>query len=1737
MAVVGDASVVVRAITDKVSSDIQRAFQNSRPVVQAAGRDAGRDYADSFSQAVDQRLRTGLAASISNSSGIADREGASAGRRFSDQFNRNARIGGGGRGGGIFGGLIGEMDAFDRASAAAGQTLHSLIGAGNVAGVAFAGLAGGLSSVAVGLFSVASAAGQAVGALAALPGIAAAAVQGMAAIRLAFTGIGEAVKAGVAPATASLKSQVSSINAVKDAQKGLARAVEQAARARIDADRNVASALRDVRDAEQELLALTKQLNAAREAGAESLQQLGFSAEDAALAEERAALRLEDARAAFLAAQSLPPDSRARKEAELSFKEADLAFREAKDRNADLAKEQAKATKAGVEGTDEVLSVKEKIAEAEEALAKKEERLARSREQRQRQLRDSSLAIADAQERVQRAQESASLSGVAGADKYQQALDKLSPAAQRFVKYLISIKDEAANIKKAASEGLFTELQPALEQIVEKTFPVLQKQLGVTGTIVGKFGKGFSDAVTRGSIFEDLLKSQNETLNIFNREGGNGKTVIDDLTTVVLRLFTAIQPLTQQFAGWLATLIETAEASTDSKKEMEGLTNFFDRAGKRAAQLGDIFDNIRGALVNLGVAAAPSGEGLLNSFEAATQKFEDFTNKIKDDKTTGTFFEDAADNLREISELIAAITEDFTGLADNKGIGKLADELENTSDNVFKILDNFASVGESAGEAATAVTGLIAVFADTGGMKAFFDTITAVVDPVTKFFTFLIENEFTGPIFKTTSAILGTVAALSLMGKVGGGVLRGVGGSFLALRQNIGAALKGIGSIIKKIPLLSGLGDKIAGAGSKLASDDDRPGGRSGSGAGTGGVGDEDLNPSAAAAERFKNNMRELATQFTITGEHKDRFILNLRRLQAQFAAMSGTAAAPAAAATRTATTAATIAPAGGAAVAGASSAAAASTGRAAGNAGKLSKALGGLGKAGKGISGLVGSLVGFGPVVGAVIIGIGLLVGALILLYKKSPEFRKFVGTLVAGLKNLWEKIQPVIQAVGKWLIGVLNDFFKWINDHMPQIQAFFGKVFDFIGKVITDVVVPAFQNFLIPAFMKFLDIVQVVFPIVLDVIVGTFNFLKVAWETVLLPTFNAIWATVKFVIDLVIAYFTFWWNTVSTIFNILKTLWETVLLPVFNAIWATVKFVIDLVIGYFNLWWNAVTIAFNVIKALWENVLLPVFNVIKTVIGAVIGVVLWYFRQWWKVATTVFGVIKSVWENVLSPVFDKIKNKISDVFGKASEIFETFKKKFGLVKDKVDTIKNAIVGAFGAIGTGISNAFSGLGKFAAKGINAFIGGINKFLIGSINKLTGVFGLTIDPIPGVPAKGWASGGYTGPGSKHQVAGLVHADEFVIRKEARQRIERTYPGLLSQMNKTGALNTGGGLLSDIGKGIKSGAGAVVDGAGKLTGAGFDALKSVGKITVQGVDILGDAASYVAKHGVGKALAKIIREMKKVFAKVGIKEHNPHKFTDFVPGFLDYTAKFAEKWGGDTGVNVDLLGAILGGWKKPFDGNYPITQRPNAGHSPPWSVDFGMPLGTAIKAVSRGKLTATDLGDKSYGKFIRIAHPDGSTSLYAHLSQFSATAGNVLAGQTIGLSGSTGRSTGPHLHFELYPGKDTLEELKKRGVKFASGGIAQATSGGILSVIAEAGRNERVEPLDHNGLSKRDQVILETIRETIKNGGTNNDIKDTDVKLINNFFGPTTSGGRMREIDWTLRYATNARTERFGGVPK
>ncbi|UNS96174.1 M23 family metallopeptidase [Streptomyces tubbatahanensis] len=102
-------------------------------------------------------------------------------------------------------------------------------------------------------------------------------------------------------------------------------------------------------------------------------------------------------------------------------------------------------------------------------------------------------------------------------------------------------------------------------------------------------------------------------------------------------------------------------------------------------------------------------------------------------------------------------------------------------------------------------------------------------------------------------------------------------------------------------------------------------------------------------------------------------------------------------------------------------------------------------------------------------------------------------------------------------------------------------------------------------------------------------------------------------------------------------------------------------------------------------------------------------------------------------------------------------------------------------------------------------------------------------------------------------------------------------------------------------------------------------------------------------------------------------------------------------------------------------------------------DFAVGVGTPVRAVGAGTVVKTECGGP-FGNHIVIRHANGYYTQYAHLSRIQTKKGaHVRAGERIGLSGNTGNSTGPHLHFEVRvtpevgSGVDPVPWLRNRGV--------------------------------------------------------------------------------------------------------
>jgi murein DD-endopeptidase MepM/ murein hydrolase activator NlpD len=104
------------------------------------------------------------------------------------------------------------------------------------------------------------------------------------------------------------------------------------------------------------------------------------------------------------------------------------------------------------------------------------------------------------------------------------------------------------------------------------------------------------------------------------------------------------------------------------------------------------------------------------------------------------------------------------------------------------------------------------------------------------------------------------------------------------------------------------------------------------------------------------------------------------------------------------------------------------------------------------------------------------------------------------------------------------------------------------------------------------------------------------------------------------------------------------------------------------------------------------------------------------------------------------------------------------------------------------------------------------------------------------------------------------------------------------------------------------------------------------------------------------------------------------------------------------------------------------------------LDFRAAMGDPVRATANGKVTSAGWAG-GYGRMIEIDHGNGLATRYGHLSEIGVKVGDTIKiGQVIGAVGSTGRSTGPHLHYETRIDGEAVDPQKflRAGVRLSAG---------------------------------------------------------------------------------------------------
>lgn len=608
--------------------------------------------------------------------------------------------------------------------------------------------------------------------------------------------------------------------------------------------------------------------------------------------------------------------------------------------------------------------------------------------------------------------------------------------------------------------------------------------------------------------------------------------------------------------------------------------------------------------------------------------------------------------------------------------------------------------------------------------------------------------------------------------------------------------------------------------------------------------------------------------------------------------------------------------------------------------------------------------------------------------------EVLNFAGGVMLKIRNFWESDgQQLMAAVG----NVFRGIFAVIKFIMPAVQAIIKMVWGNIKGVINGALnvimgaVKIFSGLFTGDFGKMWEGVKQLFK-------GAVEFI---WNFVQLTFYGKILGGVKAFALSFRGFISSLWGGIVSLFKgggtqamiTIQTAWQSIL---------------RLTKGVFVGIWTFIRDTFTTIK----NITSGSFNVLKSLFTGGINTMSTKVR-------TGLGSIKTWFVNIFRDIVTAVRGRFNDVVNLAKSLPQRIGDGIGAMASKVNA--------------GVTKVINKLAETLGKGVNGVIGGINTVL-GWIGVDGGAL-ISTWPVPQ-----WANG--TGKGSHPGGPALINdgkgsnAGRELIRTpdgkmgmfngknvianlpKGTQVLSATDTrGVLSSMpqynsgteDNSGIFGTMKNIASDLYSGAKNIGGKVVDAAFNV----FDYIKNPNKLLSLAMDKLG-ISSPEGGNFIGDMAKGAFNKVK--------------------GSAIDFVKKKLDAFSAAQSSGIALTGGNGGGFGAPFR----LTSRPgprNTGIPDASRMhkgwDWAAPVGTPIPSVSNGIVTRNSWHPLS-GKFVEISS-GGLIHRYQHNSRNAVNVGQqVMKGQTVGYVGSTGVSSGPHLHYEVKKGfaKGTNGPLKK-----------------------------------------------------------------------------------------------------------
>ncbi|MCO4363375.1 phage tail tape measure protein, partial [Staphylococcus agnetis] len=645
------------------------------------------------------------------------------------------------------------------------------------------------------------------------------------------------------------------------------------------------------------------------------------------------------------------------------------------------------------------------------------------------------------------------------------------------------------------------------------------------------------------------------------------------------------------------------------------------------------------------------------------------------------------------------------------------------------------------------------------------------------------------------------------------------------------------------------------------------------------------------------------------------------------------------------------------------------------------------------------------GPV-GLVITAVGLLVAAIVHLWRNNETFRnnviKIWNTIKDGLLTIWNGIKTFGIAVWNGLkTGVMYIVQTW----WTLMKAYFN-----IWKAV----------------------ITTIFNTIKNVIIGVWNTIKSvtmfiinAWKTGITAIFNGLLIIIKGILNLYKNAFINTWNLIKF------------------AVMSVARAIANVVINSWNNIKNATIFIFNLVKGIITTILSSIKSTMYRLASGAYQIVknIWYSlsRTTQNIFSSLRAWISSVWSSIKNSVvryvrilWDGVKRTWYNLFDGTRNIFNRVK---SFLVDKWDSIKRAVTGIasdlWGAVKRTFNNMKNGLANIIDK-IKGHIGGmvsaIKKGLNGLIDGLNWVGSkLSLPKIPklstgtqrinrhiSTTSDGrlkhgtMAVVGDKGPGNGRGIDGRRELIQYPNGRTALTPAKDTTTFLpkgsrvISGSMRQQMLSTGTLPHLSLGTWFNNAKDWVGD---KVRGAGEWLTDKIGDV----LDYIDDPAKLF-----NKLLSNLGINFDSITKGMGlVGDITRAAFNKIKKGAIDWMQSGFDSLGGE------LVGGILDPDKINYHYGHTAAYTAATGRPFHEGVDFPFVYQT-VRTPMGGRLTRMPFMSGGYGNYVKITS-GAIDMLFAHLKDFSKSppsGSTVKPGDVVGLTGNTGFSTGPHLHFEM-----------------------------------------------------------------------------------------------------------------------